>query len=64
MCSSKILLLLFPVAFNFFTSAYFHLAGRNLISHFLTAAMTFSCFSCNEIRLLKSLSLALSPLST
>ena len=33
----------------FFTAAHFHLAAN--ISHFLTAAMKFSCFSSNEIRL-------------
>ena len=44
-----------PVRFHFFTAAHFHLAGRPLlvarISHFLTTAMKFSCFSPNEIRL-------------
>ena len=40
------------VHFYFFTAAHFHLAAS--ISHFLTAAMKFSCFS----------SLALSLLST
>ena len=34
----------------FFAAAHFHLAAN--ISHFLTAAMKFSCFSSNEIRLL------------
>ena len=34
----------------FFTAAHFHLASN--ISHFLAAAMKFSCFSSNEIRLL------------
>ena len=33
-----------------FTAAHFHLAAN--ISHFLAAAMKFSCFSSNEIRLL------------
>ena len=37
-----------------FTAAYFHLAAS--ISHFLTAAMKFSCFSSNEIRLPSSFS--------
>ena len=40
------------VRFYFFTAAHFHLAAS--ISHFLTAAMKFSCFSSNEIRLLSS----------
>ena len=34
----------------FFTAAHFQLAAN--ISHFLAAAMKFSCFSSNEIRLL------------
>ena len=38
----------------FFTAAHFHLAAN--ISHFLTAAMKFSCFSSNEIRLPSSFS--------
>ena len=52
------------VLFYFFTAAHFHLAAS--ISHFLTAAMEFSCFSSNEIRHLcfQSLALALSLLST
>ena len=33
------------VRFYFFTAAHFHLAAN--ISHFLTAAMKFSCFSFN-----------------
>ena len=37
-----------------FTAAHFHLAAS--ISHFLTAAMKFSCFSSNEIRLPSSFS--------
>ena len=42
-----------PVHFLFFfTAAHFHLAGGSLlatsISHFLTAAMKFSCFSSNQ----------------
>ena len=37
-----------------FTAAHFHLAAN--ISHFLTAAMKFSCFSSNEIRLPSSFS--------
>ena len=44
------------VLFYFFTAAHFHLAAS--ISHFLTAAMEFSCFSSNEIRLLCFQSLA------
>ena len=55
MCLTKIL---FPVSmFAFIFSlpgAHFHLAAS--ISHFLTAAMKFSCFSSNEIRLLTSFS--------
>ena len=51
MCSSKILLLEFLFAFMFFTAAHFSLVAAS-ISHFLTAAMKFSCFSSNEIRLL------------
>ena len=42
------------VRFYFFTAAHFHLAAN--ISHFLTAAMKFSCFSSNEIRLPSSFS--------
>ena len=38
----------------FFAAAHFHLAAN--ISHFLTAAMKFSCFSSNEIRLPSSFS--------
>ena len=58
------------IRFYFFTAAHFYLAARSLlaasISHFLTAAMKFSCFSSNEIRLLcfQSLALALPLLST
>ena len=44
------------VRFYFFTAAHFHLAAS--ISHFLTAAMKFPCFSSNEIRLLCFQSLA------
>ena len=51
MCSSKILLLEFLFAFMFFTAAHLSLVAAS-ISHFLTAAMKFSCFSSNEIRLL------------
>ena len=51
MCSSKILLLEFLFAFMFFTAAHFSLVAAST-SHFLTAAMKFSCFSSNEIRLL------------
>ena len=42
------------VRFYFFTAAHFHLAAN--ISLFLTAAMKFSCFSSNEIRLPSSFS--------
>ena len=42
------------VRFYFLTTAHFHLAAG--ISHFLTAAMKFSCFSSNEIRLPSSFS--------
>ena len=45
------------VRFYFFTAAHFHLAAN--ISHFLTAAMKFLCFSFNEF-----VSLALSLLSS
>ena len=40
--------------FYFFTAAFFHLAAN--ISHFLIAAMKFSCFSFNQIRLPSSFS--------
>ena len=40
--------------FYVFTVAHFHLAAN--ISHFLTTAMKFSCFSSNEIRLPSSFS--------
>ena len=46
----KILFPVFMFCFYFFTSAHVHLAAS--ISHFLTAAMKFLCFSSNEIRLL------------
>ena len=36
------------VRFNFSTAAHSHLAAN--ISHFLTAAMKFLCFSSNGIR--------------
>ena len=45
------------VRFYFFTVAHFHLAAN--ISHFLTAAMKFLCFSSNEIRLPSSFSVIL-----
>ena len=45
------------VRFYFFTAAHFHLAAN--ISHFLTAAMKFLCFSSNEIRLPSSFSVIL-----
>ena len=51
------------VRFYFFAAAHFYLAAHSFlaasISHFLTAAMKFSCFSSNEIRLLCFQSLAL-----
>ena len=50
MCLPKILFPVFMFAVIFFTAAHFHLAAN--ISHFLAAAMKFSCFSSNEIRLL------------
>ena len=42
------------VRYYFFAAADFHLATS--ISHFLNAAMKFSCFSSNEIRLPNSFS--------
>ena len=42
------------VRFYFFTAAHFHLTAN--ISHYLTAAMKFSCFSSNEICLPSSFS--------
>ena len=45
------------VRFYIFTAAHFHLAAN--ISYFLTAAMTFLCFSSNEIRLRSSFSVIL-----
>ena len=54
------------VRFYFFTAVYFHHADRQHFSFSHgTAAMKFSCFSSNEIRLLscESLTLALSLLS-
>ena len=42
------------VRFYFFIAAHFHLAAG--ISHFLTAAIKFSCFSSNELRLPSSFS--------
>ena len=42
------------VRYYFFTAADFHLTAS--ISHFLNAAMKFSCFSSNEIRLPSSFS--------
>ena len=50
------------VRFYFFTAAHFHLAAN--ISHFLTAAMKFSCFSSNEIRLPSSFSVILMSVNT
>ena len=55
MCLTKILFPVSMLAFIFsLPGAYFHLVAS--ISHFLTAAMKFSCFSSNEIRLLRSFS--------
>ena len=61
----KILFPVFTFAFIFSLSLIFTLLASN-ISHFLTAAMKFSCFSSDEIHLLcfESLALALSLLST
>ena len=65
MCSPKFLLLVFLFAFIFSLPIIFTLLAAS-IYHFLTAAMKFSCFSSNEIRLLyfQSLVLVLSLLST
>ena len=50
-CSPKILLLVFLLAF--FIAAYFYLAGFSMltpsISHFLTAEIKFLCFFSHEI---------------
>ena len=51
MCSPKILLLVFLVAFFFSRQLIFTLLAAS-ISHFLTAAMKFSFFFSNEIRLI------------
>ena len=61
MYSTKILLLVFRSLLIFSLPLIFTLLAAS-ISHFLTAAMTFSCFSYNEIRLLclQSLTLTLS----
>ena len=61
----KILFPVFMFAFIFSLPLSFTLLPAS-ISHFLTAAMKFSCFSSNEIRLLcfQSLALALPLLST
>ena len=61
----KILFPVFTFAFIFSLPLIFTLLAAN-ISHFLTPAMKFSCFSSNEIRLLcfQSLALALPLLST
>ena len=70
MCSPKIVACVPGHFLFFFTAAHFHLAGGSVlatsISHFLTAAMKFSCFSSNKIclRCFWSLALALSLLST
>ena len=57
LCSCSLLIFSLPLIFTWLAAS---------ISHFLTAAMTFSCFSCNEISLLclQSLAPALSLLST
>ena len=62
---AKILFPVFMFAFIFSLPLIFTLLAAG-ISHFLTAAMKFSCFSSNEIRVLcfQSLALALSLLST
>ena len=63
--SPKFLLLVFCSLLIFSLPLIFTLLAAS-IPHFLTAAMTFSCFSCNEIRLLclQSLALTLSLLPT
>ena len=55
MCLKKILfpVSMFPFIFSL-PGAHFHLAAN--ISHFLTAAKKYSCFSSNEIRLPSSFS--------
>ena len=53
MCLTKILFPVFMFAFNFSLPLYYLAAS---ISHFLTAAMKFSCFSSNEIHLPSSFS--------
>ena len=65
MCLSKILFPVFMFLFIFSVPLTFTLLAASK-SHFLGAAMKFSCFSSNEIRLLcfQSISLALSLLST
>ena len=52
MCSLKILLFVLLFAFFFFSLPLIFTLLAASISHFLTAAMKFSCFSSNEIRLL------------
>ena len=65
MCLPKILLPVFMFAFLVSLPLIFTLLAAS-VSHFLTAAMKFSCFSSKEIRLLcfQSLALVLSLLST
>ena len=65
MYSTKLLLRVFRSLLIFSLPLIFTLLAAS-ISHFRTAAMTFSCFSCNEIRLLclQSLALTLSLLPT
>ena len=65
MCLPKILFPVFMFSFIFSLSLSFTLLAAR-ISHFRTAAMKFSCFSSNKIRLLcfQALSLALPLLST
>ena len=53
MCLPKILFPVFMFAFNFSLALYYLAAS---ISHFLTAAMKFSCFSSNKIHLPSSFS--------
>ena len=57
MYSTKILLRVFRSLLIFSLPLIFTLLATS-ISHFRTAAMTFSCFSCNEIRFLCLQSLA------
>ena len=52
MCSPKILLLVFTNSLLFFSLPIIFTLLAVSISHFLNAAMKFSCFSSKEIRLL------------